>query len=184
MFAPEIIEEKLERFRSKMGWKPVEHSIEEVDAFQKRMEKVFVVDSKGVIFQTRGLSKSEQRFIANERAMCMASCYYFLTRYYWIKSKNKIHRFSFRQGQWILWQMLCELDRKGVSKMLQILKARQLGISTLAEGIATWESQFIPGVAAQIGSADGQKTQIMLGMMTLALDQLPSWLPPTQTRSK
>lgn len=116
--------------------------------------------------------------------MCAASCHYFLTRYYHIKTKNKITRFTFRQGQWILWQMLCELDRMGVSKMLQILKARQLGISTLAEGIATWCSLFIPGVAAQIGSADGQKTQIMLGMMTLAIDQLPVWLPPTQTRAK
>lgn len=115
---------------------------------------------------------------------CAASCLYFLTRYYYIKFKNKIARFAFRQGQWILWQMLCELDRMGVSKMLQILKARQLGISTLAEGIATWASLFIPGVAAQIGSADGQKTQIMLGMMTLAIDQLPPWLPPTQTRAK
>lgn len=150
----------------------------------KRLEEVFELDSKGNIFQTRSLSKTEARFIANERAMCAASCHYFLTRYYWIKAKNRIIRFSFRQGQWILWQMLCELDRQGVSKMLQILKARQLGISTLAEGIGTWESQFIPGVAAQIGSGDGQKTQIMLGMMTLAIDQLPVWLPPTQTRAK
>jgi hypothetical protein len=115
---------------------------------------------------------------------CMASCHYFLTRYYYIKAKNRILRFSFRTGQWIVWQILCELDRLGQSKMLQILKARQLGISTLAEGIGVWVSQFVPGVAAQIGSGDGQKTQIMLGMMTLAIDQLPPWLPPTQTRNK
>ena len=116
--------------------------------------------------------------------MCAASCLYFLTRYYYIKFKNKIARFAFRQGQWIMWLVLCELDRQGFSKMLRILKARQLGISTLAEGIATWVSQFIPGAAAQIGSADGQKTQIMLGMLTLSIDQLPPWLPPTQTRAK
>ena len=116
--------------------------------------------------------------------MCMASCGYFLTRYYWIKTKSRIIRFAFRQGQWILWRMLQELDELGVSKLLQILKARQLGISTLMEGIMTWGALFVPGVSAQIGSADGQKTQIMLGMMTLAIDQLPPWLPPTQTRSK
>jgi len=184
MFAPEVVEEKLKRFQNSIGWLPTPHSIEEVDAFKKRMESVFSIERNGDIDQVRGLSKSEERFIANERAMCTASCHYFLTRYYYIKSKNKIHRFNFRQGQWILWQMLCELDRKGVSKMIQCLKARQLGISTLSEGIATWESQFIPGVAAQIGSADGQKTQIMLGMMTMAIDQLPSWLPPTQTKAK
>jgi hypothetical protein len=184
MFAPEIVEEKLNRLKEAFGWKPEPHSIEEVELFTQRMQKVFEIDAKGSIFQKRDLTKWEERFIENERAMCSASCHYFLTRYYYIKAKNKILRFSFRQGQWILWQMLCELDRMGVSKMLQILKARQLGISTLAEGIATWASQFIPGVSAQIGSADGQKTQIMLGMMTLAIDQLPLWLPPTQTKAK
>lgn len=184
MFAQERVDEKLDAFAREFGWRPRPHTLDEVDDFSKRMEKVFETDSKGNIFQTRGLTKAEERFISNERAMCMASCLYFLLTYYYIKFKNKIARFTFRQGQWILWQMLCELDRMGVSKMLQILKARQLGISTLAEGIATWASLFIPGVAAQIGSADGQKTQIMLGMMTLAIDQLPPWLPPTQTRAK
>lgn len=184
MFDQSVVDEKIGLLAKEFGWKAELHSIEEVDAFSRRMEKVFQVDPKGNIFQIRGLSKWEERFIANERAMCAASCYYFLTRYYWIKAKNRILRFTFRQGQWILWQMMCELDKLGVSKMLQILKARQLGISTLAEGIATWASLFVPGVAAQIGSSDGQKTQIMLGMMTLAIDQIPSWLPPTQTRSK
>jgi hypothetical protein len=155
-----------------------------VDLWAKHLEEVFVVEKNGDITQTRRMSKAEERFVDNEASMCAASVHYFLTRYYFIKFKNKIARFTFRQGQWILWQMLCELDRMGVSKMLQILKARQLGISTLAEGIATHHSQFVPGVAAQIGSADGQKTQIMLGMMTLAIDQLPVWLPPTQTRAK
>ena len=61
--------------------------------------------------------------------------------------------------------------------MIQILKARQLGISTIAEGIMTWGALFIPGASSQIGSADGQKTQIMLGMMTLAIDQLPAVAP-------
>ena len=184
MFAPEVVEAKLDRLEESLGWRPRPHSIEEIDAWSKRLEEVFIVEKNGDINQIRRLTKAEERFIANERGMCAASCHYFLTRYYYIKFKNKIARFVFRQGQWILWQMLCELDRMGVSKMLQILKARQLGISTLAEGIATWESQFVPGVAAQIGSADGQKTQIMLGMMTLAIDQLPVWLPPTQTRAK
>lgn len=184
MFAPEVVEAKLDRFAEEFKWRPRPHSIEEVDAWSKRLSEVFEIEKNGDINQVRRLTKAEERFIANERAMCAASAHYFLTRYYYIKFKNKVARFTFRQGQWIMWQMLCELDRMGVSKMLQILKARQLGISTLAEGIATCFSLFIPGVAAQIGSADGQKTQIMLGMMTLAIDQLPVWLPPTQTRAK
>ena len=174
----------MDAFEAEFGYRPKPSSISDVDAAISYLSSAFEIDSKGNIFQTRDLTKAEHRFVANERAMCMASCLYFLTRYYWIKTRNRIQRFAFRQGQWILWLMLCELDRLGVSKMLQILKARQLGISTLAEGIATWASLFIPGVASQVGSADGQKTQIMLGMMLLAIDQLPPWLPPTQTRSK
>jgi hypothetical protein len=179
-----VVDERLDRFRQEYGWKPGPHSILEVDDWTKRLSTAFEIDPKGSIYQTRDLTKQERHFIANERAMCVASCLYFLTRYYWIKAKNRILRFTFRQGQWVLWQMLCELDRMGVSKMLQILKARQLGISTLAEGIGRWASMFIPGVAAQIGSSDGQKTQIMLSMILLASEMLPPWLPPTETRSK
>ena len=183
-FAPEVVDERVARFAKEFGWKPEPHSIEDVDLWTKRLGTAFETDLKGNIFQTRDLTKQERQFIANERAMCVASCHYFLTRYYYIKAKNRVMRFTFRQGQWVLWQMMCELDRMGVSKMLQILKARQLGISTLAEGIGRWASMFIPGVSAQIGSSDGQKTQIMLGMIVLASEMLPPWLPPTETRSK
>ncbi|MGA8148205.1 MAG: hypothetical protein WB870_11610 [Gallionellaceae bacterium] len=170
-----------------MGWRPVEHSIEELDDWAARLAPVFPADDKGNITQERNLTAEEQRFIANERAMCVASCYYFLTRYYWIKAKNKILRFTFRQGQWILWQMLCWLDERGFSKQLQILKARQLGVSTLAEGIMLWLAMFVPGSVEQIGSADGQKTQTMLGMLLFAKDRISDlypWLPPDETRSK
>lgn len=184
MFSESVVHEKLGLFQKEFGWRPEPHSVEEVEKWTKHLSTAFQEDAKGNIYQTRTLNRKEQHFIANERALCAASCFYFLTRYYWIKAKSRILRFSFRQGQWILWQMLCMLDEKGVSKMLQILKARQLGISTLFEGIMTWGALFVPGVSSQIGSADGQKTQIMLGMMLLAIDQLPPWLPPTQTRSK
>ena len=186
MFAESVIEEKLNRFREQFDWKPEPHSVEEVDAWIKHLAPVFDKNTQGttLAYQTRDLTRKEQHFIANERAMCAASCGYFLTRYYWIKAKNRIIRFGFRSGQTLIWRILQELDVQGLSKELQILKARKLGVSTLVEGIATWAALFVPGVTAQIGSADGQKTQIMLGMMLLAIEQLPPWLPPTQTRSK
>ena len=158
-----------------------------MDEWSLRLFPVFPDDSKGNIYQERLLTAEEQRFIANERVMCVASCHYFLTRYYWIKAKNRVFRFSFRQGQWILWQMLCWLDAQGFSKQLQILKARQLGVSTIAEGIMLWLAMFVPGSVEQIGSADAQKTQTLLGMLLFAKDQISDlypWLPPDETRSK
>lgn len=158
-----------------------------MDKWAARLAPVFPCDDKGNIYQERKLTAEEQQFIANERAMCVASCGYFLTCYYWIKAKNRVLRFTFRQGQWILWQMLCWLDQQGFSKQLQILKARQLGVSTLAEGIMLWLAMFVPGSVEQIGSADGQKTQTMLGMLLFAKDRISDlypWLPPDETRSK
>lgn len=184
MFDDSIVNNKIDLLEKEFGWRPRAHSIQEVDVWSKKLTSAFETDAKGSIFMARRLTKAEHRFIANERAMVACSCGYFLTRYYYIKAKSRIMRFTFRQGQWILWRMLQELDAMGVSKMIQILKARQLGISTLIEGIMAWGALFIPGAAVQIGSSDGQKTQIMLGMLTLAIDQLPPWLPPTQTRAK
>src|ERR1017187_804229 len=130
MFAPEIIDQKLDLFEAAIGWRPKKHSIAEVDEWAERLPPLFPTADKGNIYQNRPLTPEEQQFISNERAMCVASCHYFLTRYYWIKEKNKVIRFTFRQGQWIMWPMLCELHRQGFSKQLQILKARQLGVST------------------------------------------------------
>src|SRR5271166_277831 len=187
MFAREVVDQKLDNFEKAFGWRPEKLTIEEVDRFQRDVADVFTADIQGHIYQTRPLDEVERVVISNERANCVASCYYFLTRYFWIKNKNQIMRFTFRQGQWILWQMLCDLDRQGFSKQLQILKARQLGVSTIAEGIMLWLAMFVPGSVEQIGSADGQKTQTMLGMLLFAKDRISDlypWLPPDETRSK
>ena len=132
MFADSIVDQKLGMFAAEFGWRPEPHSIDEVELWSKRLREVFEIDAKGNIFQTRALSKVERRFIANERAMCAASCHYFLTRYYWIKAKNQIMRFTFRSGQALVWRILQELDAANVSKELQVLKARKLGISRIS----------------------------------------------------
>ena len=187
MFADSVVAKKLDALETEFGWRPAPHSIEEVDSWSKKISTAFEEDAKGNIYMKRKLTNAEQRFIANERAMCAASCGYFLTRYYWIKARSRIIRFTFRQGQWILWQMLCKLDAQGFSKQMQILKARQLGISTLSEGIMAWGVLFVPGSRGQIGSSDGQKSQAMLGMLLFATDHIKNicpWLTPDETRSK
>src|ERR1039458_6452315 len=91
MFSPEVVSQKLDAFESEIGWRPVEHSISEVDEWAAQLSPVFPCDDKGNIYQSRNLTSEEQQFIANERAMCVASCHYFLTRYYWIKADPEEH---------------------------------------------------------------------------------------------
>ena len=192
MFAESVILRKLDLYEKTYGWRPVMHSVADCDAMVTHFndeEKLISKSRAGNIDLRRPLKPSEKQWINNERAMCMLDCAYFLTRYYWIQTdadhgQAGIRHFAFRSGQTVFYRILQKLDEKGVSKELFCLKARKQGISTLVEGIITWMVLFIPGTKAQVASADGQKTQIMMGMMTFAVDELPWWLEPTRTRDK
>ena len=56
--------------------------------------------------------------------------------------------------------------------------------STFVEALMTHRALFVPGVKCTIGSANDQKTYVMMGMMYTALENLPWWLPPQQTKDK
>ena len=58
MFAPEVVEAKLDRFAEEFGWRPKPHTLPEVDAWSKRLEEVFVVEKNGDIMQRRPLTKA------------------------------------------------------------------------------------------------------------------------------
>ena len=48
----------------------------------------------------------------------------------------------------------------------------------------THRALFVPGAKCSIGSANDQKTYVMMGMMYTALEHIPWWLPPKQTKDK
>lgn len=114
---------------------------------------------------------------------CALSAEYFLTRYFWL-TESDIQHFSFRSGQSAFFSVMQILEDLGVSIDIQCLKARKQGITTLVEGCMTHASLMIPGTRCSIGSADDQKTQVMMEMMYGALEHMPWWLSPTQTRDK
>lgn len=185
MFSERKVLEKLARFKAKYGWLPVEHSVEEVERVNVRFRELCTTGPNGdVYFDDDNWNSKLRRWVENERAMCAISCSYFLTRYYFISADNQIQRFTFRSGQKAFFRVLQELEGKGQSIEIQCLKARQQGISTLIEGIMTWFALFVSGSKCSIGSADDQKTYVMMGMMYTALEHIPWWLPPTQTKDK
>lgn len=123
------------------------------------------------------------RFIQNERALAALSAEYFLTRYFWL-TETDIQHFQFRKGQQAFFNVLGMLEDLNVSQEIQALKARKIGISTVVEGLMTHASLMVPGTRCSIGSADDQKTQVMMEMMYGALNHIPWWLTPTQTKDK
>jgi len=73
------------------------------------------------------------------------------------------------------------LEERESSIELQVLKARQLGVTTLVQALICHRIVFGYGVNAISGSADQQKTAIMANKMFLTYDMMPIWLKPEAT---
>ena len=184
MYSERAVAERCLRFKEKYGWALEPHSVDEVDRFNAGLKKLERMDSKGSsYFDDSCLTPAMKRFIQNERALAALSCEYFLTRYYWL-TETDIQHFKFRSGQRAFFNVCQILEDKGSSIEIQALKARKQGVTTLLEGMMTHASLMVPGTRASIGSADDQKTQVMMEMMYGALEHIPWWLSPTQTKDK
>ncbi len=184
MYSDNRVAEKCERFFEKYKFRLLPHSVDEVDKFNAGLKKLEKTDNKGnSYFDDSLLTHSMRRFIQNERALAALSCEYFLTRYFWL-TETDIQHFAFRSGQKAFFKVCQILEDKGVSIDIQALKARKQGVTTLVEGMMTHASLMVPGTRCSIGSADDQKTQVMMEMMYGALEHIPWWLSPTQTRDK
>lgn len=185
MFSEKVILRKLAAFTAKNKWTPIRHSIEEIEHAKAQILSLCETDDKGnLFFDDKNWTPRLTRFVSNERAMSAIDCEYFLTRYYKIAANNRIVQFSLRAGQRAFYKVIQDLEARGKSIEIQCLKARQQGISTLIEGIMTHRVLFIPGAKCAIGSANDQKTYVMMGMMYTALEHIPWWLGPKQTKDK
>lgn len=184
MFSESKVLEKLARFKEAYKWTPQPHSVEEVDRVTAWIKSFGIRDNKGDINYDDSLFPNKlKRWIQNERALCAIDASYFLTRYFWL-TENEIQRFSFRSGQRAFYKVLQALEDRGVSQEIQCLKARKQGISTLIEALMTYFALYVPGARCSIASADDQKTAVMMDMMYGALEHIPWWITPTQTKDK
>lgn len=184
MFSERIILEKLARFTAKYGWTPQPNSMETIEKAKAFILSLCETTEKGTFFDDSKWTPKLVRFVQNERAMCAIDCSYWLTRYYRIAANNSIIPFTFRGGQKAFYQVCQDLEEKGKSIEIQCLKARQQGFTTLIEGIMTHRALFVPGAKCSVASANDQKTYVMMGMMYTALEHIPWWLGPTQTKDK
>lgn len=185
MYCAEKIKERLDEAEKMLGYRPVYHSVEEVDAVNKRLEAIALRDSDGkpVGGTTRPYTENEKWWIRNERMLCMCDAEYFLTRYAYLKGdKNEIVRFKFRNPQKVYFSVISSLEKRGASIQLQILKGRQLGVSTITELLVAHRILFTYGVNAVIASSQQQQTALMSNMIFLVYDYLPYWLKPPFTR--
>lgn len=188
MYCQEKIDERLDLATAQLGWRPVYHSIEEVEMVVKRLDKIAVRDGEGnpTGETTRPYTENEKWWIRNERILCACDASYFLTRYAYLKSDdNQIIKFKFQNAQKVYFDVIAELERRGAAIQIQCLKGRQVGVSTLTELLVAHRIMFYYGVNAVIASSAQQPTRIMSQMTFLAYDMTPFWLKPiVKTRSE
>lgn len=206
MYDSGIVQQRLEFAKIELGYWPEYHSPSDIDTFEASLERRFPQvyadaraeaagsDDPARTFQSRMLkvladpknpllNSHDVRFIENERAIVQCDAAYWLTRYYWIKNRqNMIQRFSFQGGQRILFNVIAELESMGASIEILIAKARQLGMTTLVEGLMLLKAMFGEGVNGVLASADRDITKKMVKMVFLAYDRMPWWLRPITSR--
>jgi hypothetical protein len=122
-------------------------------------------------------------YIRSERVLCKYDFRYWLERYVKIKSTLLSDtEFIVRPRMTVAWQMVldvwAELEARGSAIMMQQLKARQLGVSTLTELAIAHRVQFYSNINALICSSTPQKTEKMSGWITLCYELEPYWLMP------
>lgn len=126
---------------------------------------------------------AEKQWIYNEIAMCAASFKYWFFRYFFLKNKaNRIVRPDVLVAQLVFLAILADLNRQRLPIKLLVLKARQLGMSTITEAIILWIATFFKGCHCVISSAEEEKSVEMAQMVWTPLERFPLWMRHTLTR--
>ncbi len=199
MYARPIVESRIELTEKELGFKLEYHTPSEIDLFEERLESKYTDAYAAARRAAQGsktdggrayqislikalanpedpkLSSDEIRWMKNERALCICDAEYFLTSYYWIKTPTKVIRFEFRAGQRIYYNVIQAMQLAGAPIEIIMAKARQLGISTVTEGLMLHSVNYGYGVNAVVASADPQKTGKMAHMTLDAYDALSWW---------
>ena len=188
-----MIEATVEDFAQRNGWQPVFHTVGEVSEFREYVDSITdsnlsAAGKRKWIFWKDGKAPSAerlkwiQRWVENERFACFASAEYFATRYGRIRdAEERIISFQLRLSQQILLNVLADCDDLQSAIQLFVLKARQVGISTMVAMFFIHRILFRQNTYAVMASVQAQQSDKLGTMIDTTWDSLPFWLPPPKT---
>lgn len=157
------------------------HSIDEVKEWKARLEEIRGKDGTF----TRDLMPEEDRWITNERLVCKINHAYALTRYCHIIDRNKkLSLFQPNLAQKIILATLAEMERNKIELIVQFVKARRLGVSTLFELLIALRILFDKNINAIISASNPEDTDVLSRMCLLAIERFPYWMRPLSTHLK
>lgn len=116
---------------------------------------------------------------------CANDFSYAARNYFWITTKKKKSQlFSLWESQYLILDKYYELKAKGKAQKIIIIKARQLGCSSLIEAMIAWRAMFYPNTRAIVVSVDQNHSSYLFGYMLYIYDNMPWWLKPMQASRK
>lgn len=154
-------------------------------------EVVYFVDQLASVYDPeteqlrRPLTAEEQAFIQHELARSKCDYRYWAARYAWIKTKaQEKARISFWESQELLLKAIAAEERKAVAGktgdgiLIALLKARQLGASTVCETIIPHRVFFYANTSAMIAANVDEQSAYLFDMMERIYDNMPWWMQP------
>lgn len=196
MYSEKVIERTIRDFERRNGWEPVFHTVAECDEKMEYINSIADVSSsktgsrnywfwKNDKAPTERRIKEIKRWVQNERFLSFASADYFVTRYAYIRAANtRLVHFDFRLAQRIYLAFLAECDDQQIAIQLFILKARQLGVSTVTALFFIHRILYVANTYAIVASVQVEQSKKLKNMMDTCMDKLPFWLRVGQTSTK
>ena len=131
-----------------------------------------------VAFNTLG--HDEDKFITNEIRKCKLDPRYYLENYHTIHTEDEGFRtlYPFWDSQEIFYNEVMKMVNAGKPVKCVVLKARQLGISTIGEGLIFHRTIFTRAVNSLIVAQDPGQSSYLFDMFLRAYDNLPWWMKP------
>ncbi len=99
-----------------------------------------------------------------------------------LKDSDRVAPFSYNVGQQRIYRIIQRLRAEGRPVRLVILKARQLGSSTLTEAFAFWRARFWKHTNALIISHNKTSAEAIFEMSKLFYEELPEAVRPMRSR--
>lgn len=192
MYAKKIIDQKLDAFEAKNMWRPVYHTIDQVHELKAYVNRVTTIESNSrnsyvrvKEMMTDNKKRRLRRWIQNEQVLCSVDEHYFATRYaFIIDEKSDPFQFAPRISQEVFFEMVAYFESLEVAIEIFVLKARQVGISTMTALMFLHRLLFIPHTQAVMASVKQEKSDLIARIIETCYDRCPWWLVPRQIKDK
>jgi hypothetical protein len=156
-----------------------------------RAESLAEVWDPLTLTERRPLTPPELQFVRNERNLCSVDYRYFGERYIRINKEGQelAPLFPLWESQALILGEMARIEQSRYEEghpdgiLIDVLKGRQLGCSTLAQSCVAHRVITQPYVKALIASdtPDNSGSDGLFGMAELLISNLPWWLKPKET---